>query len=1499
MLCIVILIIALIAFWWFTTPPIEEGFATPMPYMVLVGLTAGGAVYYADIDVPMQPKWILTNLTGIQDIAGSYGQLYTVSNGGSVPRYGAYDSASQNSMRGGSVTQISVDDANFVAGVNGTSVLYSSSLTGEMRSTTATAKSISLSGGIGYAVGADGKLYHSSKPSEGTWTLVEAATNWKQVSLDAGVVCAIKTDGSLWYADSNIEFPTTGITMYSGSGEGSISITESSNWKQNGSSGMGSSPSQAIIRQGSLPPGIGLSYISLKAGRLIGIGTDGILYYSNSYSTLSWSTVNRQPYNVTTGAATGSPVTFTKAILMYPRLDARRKRFLGTGRACNSNEELIGPFCYQTCPSGRPARGISCPYLAKYINAIPVCPRGTQFINNACYNNCPSGYSANGQTCAGATMPKQTKAKSTTVVPQAYSCPVDGSVSGRYIRVRPTTLITNNKLCIKKLVVKDSAGKILSGLTGGSGGSGSSSIKATATDGSCADIPIGGTSCPLRDTYLSGATYDRDSDAGKKKRASELYWELDLGSIQNIKTIEFTGCSYQSSTSTGNSGSAVAGADQITGMRIEVLYNTNLSTTPPKASRTLGAALDQTLTFNYVISKMSQRERCFDTCPPINGVNSLDQGDDTCMVASGGITHRAVSVPMSLPDPVCGPPLRPDGTVATIPALRRGESSGASIQIGNWVTDPSNSSYQLSCDILPGSTLQPLNSSFIIPSKGFTQGAETNLAAIYSQLTSSALGGIGRAFSFSWATDIANALACTAGANCPTPKRFETNWTVGGGAYSNSDTPFVCVLQTGTNAPTCPAGYVYSPAINACELNRTQTRQSHSYQDGFHPVGVGQCILSGFTECQGAPRMITTTVNSFAYNISQNNEQDNYKKPICTEGVNIAKPQRVVSQCRCLNPDNTLNKSAFIYNGKCVKCSSPRDVFYATGESQNITWSDEQRGSIVTLSRTTEGTLTTIQDTHYYTLEDAKNTCESMLQSCKGITRYTDDNGTYYKLGTSGVETSGAFANNTCWSMNTGTPSIATTGRYTGKLFSSDPIPRAFADNYKSSNPRTPPTNLQSPQEILDMYSSTSPITSALSTSDMSIFTNPINFLRNSLGQAAAFASFAQSVERPDTYYSLTGMERRIQANIGSSTDNYGICVGPCDPEHPLQDPIQMLHSTVETPNLYVLYGTTCHDSTQTVIDQPSIPAVNTPASGDLCPTESPIVGTPIVYEYDGTRCVAQCPHGTTDNKDGTCTTSSIPRSYVTPSYSCPDRTHKKVDTVCVFPCEGNDRRVGEYCEPSQSLSLISTLGSGSSAIKCTKTPYAYSSKYQKSAQAPVNKWLCDSQEDLTAILAGHLPNSGTTFYVNENDVVCMADDASTGMYFCQSVNEAVNQVQGTERENNTTVCNNLTSAYYDLSNNLDILSSTSVNAKNASFQMISIQATLQNVYKYLCPSGSGSGSGSSSTMCRNLSSQLNALSVNINAGSGATASVLTPIQIALSSRDTLVAQMSKFQCNY
>ena len=770
-MCIVLFIISLIFLWWFTAKPIES-FVAPMPFLVFVGITSTGAVHYADVDVPMNPKWISTGLTA-GDIAGTYGKLYTVSNGGSVPKYGAYDSATQTAMTGGTVTQVATDDANMVGGVNGTSVMYSTNLTGTM-SQVGTQKQVAFSNMAAYALGVDGALYYTSTPTAGGWVKTSpAGTTFKQVTFDIQV-CALDTAGNVWCADTNVG-------------------NASANWAKQGTQQFNN--------------------ITLKDGRLVGVGTDGKVYYSDSYSEPSWRQLSTQVYN-STGGATGSPVTFSKVIMMFPGLDSRRRRFLGSG-SCNSNEEKIGNYCYQPCPIGK-ANGTLCPYKVKFMPAVATCATG-EFINDACFQPCPQGTTASVDTCISASTPKATKPVATAssepkYMTPSYSCSSDGSVSGRYVRVRPTSLIENNKLCIQKLVVKDAAGNILTGT-------------ASATDGTCADAPIGGTSCPGGFvTYLSGSKWDNETDGGAKSRAGSLYWDLDLGSVKNIKTISFTGCNYIARGGKADAVSPVstANADQITGMIIEVLFKSNEPSTAPVASRSLGPSKGspQVITFNYTIKDPIIPGRCFDSCPPINGVKSIDGGDHSCIAASGGITNRSVTVPLELPDPVCEAAVNASGNAISVPAVDR---NGKSLSISNWRPDPANPGYILSCDNLPGSTLVPVSTTLNLPrATGFNIAGE-----IVNENYTSWIYGIKfvTISSFPWFNiekyripshkavfpvngttniDTNNAFGPIKTGTSEDLQTITTNWIKSDGVtkFTNTDTPYVCVNLSSTKL--CP-----------------------------------------------------------------------------------------------------------------------------------------------------------------------------------------------------------------------------------------------------------------------------------------------------------------------------------------------------------------------------------------------------------------------------------------------------------------------------------------------------------------------------------------------------------------------------------------------------------------------------------------------------------------------------------------------------------------------
>ena len=745
-ICVVSVIIGLLVLWWVTSKPYtEENFISLMPHIVMIGLTSSGDVYYADIDVPMQPKWIKSSLSNIGDIAGSYGQLYTVTRGGSVPKYGAYDSSTQTSMSGTvTATQIAVDDMNAVAGVNGTVYRYSPTLTGGLAVTPGGMNSIAISGGFGYWVGSDGKLQYASSPSRNNYIETATGADWKQVTYDAGTVCAIKNNGELWCADTNVESLSANFT-----------------------------------KQGTRL----FNSINLKEGRIVGVGTDGKVYYSNSYAIPKWSEVATQPYT-TAGTTTGTPVAFSKVILIYPGLNSRRKRFKGSAAKCNSNEELIDGYCYQACPSGRAAVGKTCPFKVKYIPAISSCPAGNDFINDSCYKPCGSGYVANGIVCDGTTTTKGSSAINTAgVSPERYSCPANGVLSGRYVRVRPTTLISNNKLCISALNVNGVDGSNLIPV----------GAKAFATDGTCIETPIGGGTCPPAvSSYISGATYDREVDGGKIKRSANLYWEVDLGSIKQIKSIGFVGCNYIANNSSPTT--TTPGSDQITGMKIEVLFNSNKPGTYPVATRTLGPEKSQTITFDYSTTDPKMPNRCYDVCPKINGIVSTDNGDQSCFAAAGGITHRSVSVPVELYNPVCGPVTTPTGDIATIAAVT---TTGAQVSLRNWKVDPSNDEYVLSCDILPGSVLKPVNTSVrVFRQFDFTADQffemfklPTSGAAAYSRSTT--------------------VLPTVEGQGLEGSTKA-ISWT---NVPSDNSTSYVCIVDSGV---TCDSGFTYQAESSAC-----------------------------------------------------------------------------------------------------------------------------------------------------------------------------------------------------------------------------------------------------------------------------------------------------------------------------------------------------------------------------------------------------------------------------------------------------------------------------------------------------------------------------------------------------------------------------------------------------------------------------------------------------------------------------------------------------------
>lgn len=695
-------------------------------------------------------------------------------------------------------------------------------------------------------------------------------------------------------------------------------------------------------------------------------------------------------------------------------------------------------------------------------------------------------------------------------------------------------------------------------------------------------------------------------------------------------------------------------------------------------------------------------------------------------------------------------------------------------------------------------------------------------------------------------------------------------------------------------------------------------------------------------------------ISAYQYNMLYGKPSDNFKNAKLPSSQ-IKRPYRVKGTCVCLNPDGTPNKEAFQYNGGCYKCSSKRDVFYARGDVTNDTWGSSKSNQVPI-------NLTSVGYKQYGTLDEAKQACESVT-SCGAVLEDFDYSSGYatYTLAT-GIQGagSGVTTGKTGWEMTRGdtrykfngkiegttltiisstTPlppisgpgaellltgigvtdntkitggagtiytvsppqsvpptamsamkiSVVQTGIAKGKEVSSLPIPRAFAEDYVS------PTALSRPT-----------LTSPVSPTSGGILSDAINYLVNAVSVSSAFDIVAQGIENPNTYYVMDGTSRKL-LGTPAPTD-FGICVGPCDPQHPIHDPIQLVYDIAYSENsvqkkLFTLTGTTCSDSTKTTIDQPSIPATYIQQEGDDCDnsaasgyggsqTNVPIYSK--VNQAGSSICRAECPYGTVDNEDGTCTKTTILRPSVQPSYSSCPPGYTKVDSLCVAPCDPGFMLDGEYCVPTTTSGLTSLSNAGSNRINCTAQPFTSTST---SGSSTATKWLCDTQADVDALLAGPSTTSGSfRTYTTPNDTICLADDPTTGMYFCQSIQEAKdatpNYISGGMYE----TCDNLIKAYYDLSNNLTILAQASLNARNTNEQLRNIQISLTNSINAMCPASS---STSGSSTCNLLLSQLSDLQQSISTGGSRVNTILNPVSLAIESRTQLVAQMDKFQCEY
>ena len=889
--------LALWAIWWFTA--VKEGFETTAPaFLVLVGKTSAGVIYYADVDVPFTPKWQASSLTATGSIGVAYGQLYTITGTSSVPKMSSYDANSSTATTGPALKQIYVDDGGTIGGIDDAGSVYY----GSAKNTNTLMKWVTFSGSNSYGVGTDGSLYFNANPGSGTWTKTNAGTTWKQVVLSGALVCAINTAGNISYAENNI---TTAATV----------------WKTN--SGPIACPT--------------FSYISVTGKRLIGVGTDSNIYYTDDVtSSRIWRTISTKIYNNMGVPLTSAAPTFTTIEMMYPDPSARRKRFIDVGvKTCNLSETLIGNYCYQPCPNGKEGLGNMCPYLRQNIPAKATCPAGTTLINNTCFNPCSAqtttqggstfpNYTedpANNQQCLGATLDKLKTEPSTAFTPASYK-PCDannGALEGRYVRIRPTQSNSNNKLCLQNVTVMgykiDKSGNRETNLVNLS-----SSGTAFSTDGLCMTGPIVG-GCQFK----SGTTFDKDTDGGQTNRTAKTYWEVDLGSLNFIKSVSITGCSNTSSgTSSGTSDNTM---QQMAGTRLEILTGNN-NTTVPLVQRILGPNTTQTVTFNFGAGNSQidapPSNTCYDLCPMVAGVQSVPQRNGACVVDVRTINNRSITTPQIIRSKVVLPP----GNITN--------ESGKIINT-RWIADPTDLTQYITCSGFAGSSLVPINTT---------------------------IGG----FQYSYK-------------NSSTQQVFPN---VAG---------YICVKKESINVSMCPSYtssnngdrsdllvYKYDPTTMSCflprNLNRLWSCNTMCNNQWASNIGANNisCDIPGnidtYTYCctgrisvpgRGGEQRCWTNTTVFNQNIEgiySTNSSYNYALP-SIPGHLVRLPLRMPAKIGCFDSNGDNTPGVFEYNNACASCLSKHDTFYGAGLLTPEIQTDEKygiyRGQAVAYTRNSLG----------------------------------------------------------------------------------------------------------------------------------------------------------------------------------------------------------------------------------------------------------------------------------------------------------------------------------------------------------------------------------------------------------------------------------------------------------------------------------------------------------------------------------------------------------------
>ena len=259
----------------------------------------------------------------------------------------------------------------------------------------------------------------------------------------------------------------------------------------------------------------------------------------------------------------------------------------------------------------------------------------------------------------------------------------------------------------------------------------------------------------------------------------------------------------------------------------------------------------------------------------------------------------------------------------------------------------------------------------------------------------------------------------------------------------------------------------------------------------------------------------------------------------------------------------------------------------------------------------------------------------------------------------------------------------------------------------------------------------------------------------------------------------------------------------------------------------------------------------------------------------DENVCIKKCPTNQTSSSTS-CTPASITRKVLTPEVKC-NKNETVKNGMCVSKCPEGTYPNGEIC--TTSIKVVAAPPS----IQCVSS--AFGSK---------KKWVCDKSEDVANLLKD--PSSITT-YVDPGDQICVSDDADTGMFYCQSGEEAKanSGTINTIRTAHTKTCDNITKSYVDLSDNLTSLLLIQSGMTNGSTQLTSATTALDAIHTQLnCASPPNTQTTTLCNAIRSGSTQISSGSTNI---SSVLRNITPSIQAALNTHNSLFTSIQNFKC--